>query len=341
MTRKLIYFLKYLKYYFSQKNPVNLPLHKCIKGFFNGFTPIEYYYFDLDNNNMKEYLSEFKRLYYRTKLNGPDYSAVLDNKLLFKLVAGNKINLSKVALKKEKGVYIDDNDNKVSLDNVLKELNGEYIIKPLSLGGGKGINKLTFKKEKYYIDDKEISLEDIKKELEKRSNFILEVYVKQAKYSSDIFPDATNTIRMITLKKEDGSIILLKAMHRFGTKTSIPTDNASRGGISCDIEKETGTLRKCKTKWNREWLTHHPDTNAEITGTKVPNWNELVNKIIGCHEKLDFLTYVAWDILVTNDNDYIILEANASSGSYISQLEEGIKKNPEFYKFYKKIGAFK
>lgn len=336
---KILYLFRYLKYYLKEKNNYNISFFKCLKAFFHGFTPDEYYFLDFDNNDINDYLSEFKRRYYRKRFNG-NYSILLDNKMLFKLITKNNIPLSPIICFKSNNTLLDENNDPININDLLNKLSGNYFLKPLTEGGGKGIIKLSFLNNKYYINENEIKLEDIKKEIQNKESFIIEKEVEQAKYSKDIYPKSANTIRIVTLKMDDGSIKIVKAVHRFGTDKSEPTDNFSRYGIACNIDIDTGTLNGFKQKNNNILSSNHPDTNSLIKGITIPRWQEIKESIIKNHYTLSFFNFIAWDILITEDN-YVVIEANNSCGTDISQIEEGIKHNKEFYSFLKKKGVLK
>jgi len=337
---KIIYFLKYLKYYTKQKNTYKISFYKCLKAFFNGFTPEEYYLFNFDKNDMNDYLSKFKRIYYRKKLNGPDFTVLLDNKMIFKFISSNKLDISPYLYWKKDNVIYDKDNEIVEAKNIIEKLNGIYFLKPLNEGGGKDGIKITCKNNKYLINETNVNIKEIRKEFETRKSFILEEYVEQAKYSNDIYPNSANTLRIISLKKENSEIVIAKAFHRFGTEKSRPTDNFSRYGLACSIDIETGVLQKCRNKVHNNFFEKHPDTNKQITGIEIPNWENIKKSIIENHNKLNFLNYIAWDILITKKG-YVIIEANASCGSDVLQIDEGIKKNKEIYNVYKKMGALK
>ena len=80
---------------------------------------------------------------------------------------------------------------------------------------------------------------------------------------------------------------------------------------------------------------NHPDTGMPLKGLKIPNWSSLVSEIVDLTNKLPYLNFVAWDILLTDDG-YCVIEGNASSGCGLFQVEHGVRNSKlgEIYRSY-------
>ena len=147
--------------------------------------------------------------------------------------------------------------------------------------------------------------------------------MSQSKVLNSIYDKTTNTIRMITVRNKDNNKCeLIAAVQRIGTKQTIPVDNGSRGGLVAKIDVETGVLSSAKSIQKICDYDNHPDSNNPIKGVKIPNWNKVKNEIVSLMEKLPYIYFVAWDVLLTEDG-VCIIEANSSSGVNIIQLYGG------------------
>lgn len=167
---------------------------------------------------------------------------------------------------------------------------------------------------------------------------LLTPFVQQAAYARQIAPLSGNTIRVLSLRDADGPFIV-RAVHRFGTHETAPTDNWSRGSLCALVNLQTGAL-SCAVKHPRrtggvlEWVTHHPDTGAAIEGTVVPRWAELQTELLRTLEDLPEFVYVGWDVLVT-DERFWVLEGNANTEFNALQVHGPLLADERVKAFYK------
>ena len=128
------------------------------------------------------------------------------------------------------------------------------------------------------------------------------------------------------------------AVQRIGTKETIPVDNGSRGGMVANIDLEPRVLSEARCLHNRNVYKVHPDSGAPIEGVQIPGWQQLKKDMIDLANKLPYMHFIAWDILITEEG-HCIIEANTSSGVNIIQLWGG-QRNKElgdFYRYHKVI----
>ena len=148
--------------------------------------------------------------------------------------------------------------------------------------------------------------------------------MKQHAYSDAIYDKTVNTIRLITLRDiETHQFKIFFAVQRIGTVATIPVDNGSRGGLVSKIDLETGTLSEASCLHNLTVYKVHPDSQAPIVGAKIPNWDGLKEEILELANKMPYMHFIAWDILITDSGEMCIIEANTSSGVNIIQLWGG------------------
>ena len=137
-------------------------------------------------------------------------------------------------------------------------------------------------------------------------------FVEQAGYLEHIYPDATSTIRVLTLRTDEG-IRIAAAAHRFGSARAGALDNFSKGGLSAAVDRETGALSAAATPTGcgPVWHDHHPDTGAAIAGVSVPGWQEIRDQLRTIAAETTTFDHVGWDIVVTGPGSSGLSRATA------------------------------
>lgn len=322
----------FVRIVFAKRNfkvPYLKSLYYNING---GFTSDQVALYDLNKTNKKEYLSEFD-WYKSRKINYPN-SYKLNNKLICAEMLKDIVYVPKTVLKKESGILSLDNNNKITEEEAIATLKKEksLFFKPISIGKGIGIFRLDYKNNKFYINFKEVSEEKLKELLKTRDDYFISSRIAQSEYLDNIYEKTSNTIRLITVR-ENNKVKILFAVQRLGTKETIPVDNGSKGGLVANINLDTGKLSKAKSIHNNIEYEKHPDSNKTIEGVIVPNWETIKKEMLKAAEKLPEFKFIAWDLL-PSDNEFYVLEANNSSGVNIIQVFGG-QRNKELGNFYK------
>ena len=319
----------------------NVSLKNRLKMYANGFTSDEYVDYNFEKNNMKEYITEVERWKSR-EINGK-YNVVLDDKRLFYEAFCKYIKIPKTLFYIVKGKFLSyEKDEELSLENIFELLNiyKGLVIRPISDGGGRGICIVKQIGDKIYLNDDECDKNTVKDVFKGQNDSVVSEYVFQHKYANDIFDKSVNTIRIVTIQKENGKAEIPIALHRFGTKESIPVDNACNGGIFSIINLENGTIGKAKSYRTDEIYTKHPDSKAQIEGITVPRWNEIKEKVIYVANRFPYIKFIAWDIALTTNDEINAIEGNASTGLNVFQSFEPLK-NTSLGEFYKKYNVIK
>lgn len=306
-------------------------IHYAIHG---GFMPDQVALYNLNHKNKKDYLSEFD--WYKSRYINEPYNFILNNKLVCADLVKQYTKVPEsYYIKRNKQVY-SYNNYECSYEEIIKLISQKehVIIKPINIGKGIGVSKIEYIKNNYYIDNKKISQNDLIKYLKDRDNYFISEFISQSKELNNIFKDSTNTIRLITIRNpKTNKCEVLFAVQRIGTNSTIPVDNGSRGGLVANINLETGELSNAKSIQMNCDYEKHPDNGNQIKGVKIKNWKQIANHYVEVMEKLPYLYFVAWDVLVT-DNGPVLIEANTSSGVNIIQIWGG-QRNDKLGNFYK------
>jgi hypothetical protein len=180
-----------------------------------------------------DYLSDFRRSTRSWRANQP-FDAILNDKLVFFLslrtftervvpVVGliDKAHYMPIAAEK-KGM--------LSLADGLQEVRGKVVLKPSRGSMGKGILFYENRGGEHWVNDRQIAWSGCEQSLSS-DTFIVSPFVQQAKYAANVFPKATNTIRMLTMWDYAArEPFVAAAVHRFGTEASGSVDNFAAGG---------------------------------------------------------------------------------------------------------------
>lgn len=294
-----------------------------------GFNENQWYIYDFDRKEKKcrkEYLTSFDRWNMRG-ING-EYRIILDDKRLFELIFSKYTNVPKILyFLKNRKIY-DSNQNEVGLDDLNNVLMKQKLFFRMNAaGGGRGAHLIEYDSEKLLIDGSVSSFQDIYS----FSDGTFSTFLTQLEYSSNIYPKSTNTIRMVTIN-DNGDFEIVACAHRFGTHTSGFVDNASSGGIFCNIDIDTGELDSAYSYFVNQKYDQHPDTGEQIKGIKIPYWNKVKKDLLTIHKGVPYLKLVAWDVVVQEDGKIAIIEGNASSDVILLQTKKGLR--------FEKLGIF-
>ncbi len=301
-----------------------------------GFTSEDYYIFNLKANDYHNYIS-YRERWRLEDINGR-FAYILGEKLLFERLFGQYVRVPHVNCWVKNGVCVDiEAGETVDILSIL-EKKGKLISKPTrSWGGGSGLHSLSCDGQQYSIDGKACSAEQLRSAVCSWEDAIVVDYAQQADYARRIFPDTTNTVRVITGQHKNGQIEVLIAYHRFGSNRSKPVDNISSGGFVCMVDLETGILRPAKTilEPNR-FYSIHPDTQEPIEGVQIPGWEEIKSKLIEAHKRFPCYTFLAWDVVAADSGDFYILEINRGADVEFQMLQP--QRNEKLGQFMKEYG---
>lgn len=323
-----------------------------------GFMVDQYALYDLkDKKNRKLYLSEYD--WYKSRYINDPFDRMLDNKIICTEVLHHYINVPEIYFLKNKGKMVlfpasdsvsFDEQNKwaTAQDAVdLLDVHAPLFIKPLAEGKGNGVRRIEKLEsaaegpQEYMIDDEVVDKVALLEYLDSHDNYFICQGVSQSDYLNSLYDKTTNTIRFITLRDpKTGKFKVFFAVQRIGTKDTIPVDNGSRGGLVAKIDLETGELSEAQSLHSLTRHKIHPDSKNPIEGVVVPNWDAIKNQMLELASRFPYLNFIAWDLLIDENDEVCVIEANKSSGVNVIQLW-GPQKQGELGDFYRFHGAIK
>ena len=172
---------------------------------------------------------------------------------------------------------------------------------------------------------------------------LIEAAVPQAESQAALNPDATNTLRLLTMPDitRGKEPFIAVAVQRIGTSLSNHVANWTQGGLSAKIDIETGRLSQAgqlPDGHHPVWHSVHPDTGAQIEGVEVPFWEETKKLVLEGANRLNFMEYIGWDLIVSPTGP-VILEANINSGMNVLQVHGPLMADQRVRSYFEKRGV--
>lgn len=335
---KLLY--QWITKIFLAKSHFRVPLRTRLWLNFQGYLADQYMIYDFRHRDKKEYLSELD--WYRSRAINGDYSFILNNKLVFADMMRPHTRVPETYAFRIRDAILLAEDEIASDEALLNCLKNKKsaIMKPINFGKGKDVHLIQWTGDGFRLDLEPISDEKLLVLLHKSKDWFLSEFVRQAAYLDHIYAETANTIRLITMRNtQTQEFEVFFAVQRIGTARTVPVDNGSRGGLVSKIDLETGTLSEAKSLHCLDVYEFHPDSKKPIKGVVIPNWQRIRQEVLDLSHKLPYMSFIAWDILVTDDG-FCVVEANTSSGVNIIQLWGG-QRNGRLGDFYRAHGVIK
>jgi len=330
--------LRYLlKYEFTFKTKKNLFYRlRCLSSGFTSEKPDIYNWESFKDRH--KYLSDFAR--YKTQSINNIYSVVINDKFLFEQVMiPHKLTAQMLGMILKGRIYLAEKE--ATSDDFLKLLIKErhLLLKHNKGGGDEDIIYLKMEGDQIFLNNGKISDTKLIEKIAQLTTYQICEYLFPAEYSAKIYPNTLNTIRVITMRDpKTGEIFIPIAIHKFGSRLTEPVDNFHRGGVTALIDLETGILQKAVQPKNHNkaitWIYHHPDTDALITGIEVQDWVKAKESVIKLASSFTYLSYVGWDIALTNKGLRVI-EGNNFSDVNLLQIHQPLLINQRAQNFYR------
>lgn len=327
-------------------NSQSIKKKRSYKNLRKGFLSISSIYYDFPNNDKSEYLSDWSRLKKASKINDQK-RIVLDDKLVFHQINEKNEHVKPiVALTRKNKLYRIKNDiftqieNREEFVNFVKQYGHGLIIKPYSGGGGSRISKVIYTNDNLFFSGSCQSYDDFKSlVISNEADFLITEIINQTGPLHDIYPYTLNTIRILTMFDENSNEpFIAKAVQRIGTSKSNVVDNFTAGGISANINIQTGEIGRgahCPMGDKLIWYTIHPDTGVKFEGLEIKNWNVIKEYILNLSKQYFYVPYIGWDV-VPMQNGFMILEGNSNSDVNLLQIHGGLLKDVRVKEFYEK-----
>ena len=275
----------------TNKNRISIffDMTKCAKRYGAGYMDYDLFeMYNLTDEQRDTYITRGRNNSLISKYNDKAYFHIFENKDEFNEKFDKYI--------KRDWVKVKGTDKEKVLDFIDKH--NTFMAKPIDGGCGKGIEKIN-------VSDYNSNEELYNYLNTSNSNFELEEVIKQNEEVSKIYPGAINTVRVVTILKDNIPHVIC-AYFRIGNGKFV--DNFNSGGMVAPIDVETG-------------IVQDRAIGTPIKGFKFPYWNEALEMCKEAAKVVPQMAYVGWDVGFTPEGP-LFVEANEFPGHDIYQLPE-------------------
>ncbi len=159
---------------------------------------------------------------------------------------------------------------------------------------------------------------------------LLEQFVIQHKRLSGLYSQSVNTLRLVTIIKNNTPYITAAAL-RIGNGGIV--DNAGAGGLCASVSVETGqVITDAVDLFTNTSYKEHPLTGKAFKGFQIPYFNQCKSMVLKAALVVPQVKYVGWDVAVTESGP-LLIEANHNPGYQLYQAPED-KGYSEIFKYY-------
>ena len=276
----------------------------------------EYRFIEKTHYSRREYVTKGKSRRIQKMLNKSGSAECMYNKIVF--------NREYSKFRTLNDYEFSSTSTKESFLSFVKKCNRHIIAKPFLGSSGYGI----------YIpdvstDEQALQVYDL---LSRDGNYFCEEFFVQTGILHEINPSSVNTVRIYTVN--DGEEIHIMGTYiRFGGKDSF-VDNIHSGGMSCVVDIDTGIIARPGVDLRGNEVLFHPATGMLICGTKIPQWDKVLDMVVEAAKIHPEIGYTGWDFAVSDDK-ICIIEANEQGNFNLPQtaLHKGVY--PDYMKIIK------
>lgn len=301
----------------------------------HGFFPDTVKFCGITHNNYKQFLSD-RKYYLGHPYNGP-YSGIIDNKLWLPLFLKDYPEYCPqyFYFKDDCGFLWLGEKGKGKRDGIegfFELLQKERILalKHTHSSIGKGFILVKQEGNKYYLNGKEASYEEISHCINSLNQYIITEYIRQHSYSSEICSTSLNTVRFVCVRDfKDGKFFLARSFHRFGCNGNIVDNLGSGNGICVYVDVNTGKIKdfgainvdNSGDKQLKEII--HPDSGVQLVGLQIPGYLQIKDILLEISDANSYLKLIGYDVAITEDS-FKIIEVNSCPTLEFFQQQEGL-----------------
>lgn len=199
-----------------------------------------------------------------------------------------------------------------------------FMYKPVGGAEGRGIQKVLLHSK----EDAEIFFDTI---IDK-GRFLAEELIIQDKRMAALHEGSVNTVRVPAIICQ-GEVKIFHPFFRIGMGGAV-VDNNGFGGIAASVDAQTGIVYTRGLTKKGHWYVKHPDTDAQIVGFQLPEWDALIALVKKLTPMVEGTRYIAWDFAFT-EKGWVVVEANALGGVCPLQGQDKIGRKYELLELIK------
>lgn len=180
----------------------------------------------------------------------------------------------------------------------------KIMVKPINLSSGRGIGLYQGQTATYL----------------KKNKYLLEQFITQHPFLSQINSSSVNTLRIFTLLNSKKQPQIISASLRVGCGGV--TDNWHGGGIAYPIDLESGVIYMPGSNGLNQRFIFHPSTGKQMVGLTIPNWSDCKNFVYKAHRIIPQIPLIAWDVVILPEG-FELIEGNHNGNPDLMQGPSG------------------
>lgn len=248
----------------------------------------QYEFYKKTEAEREEYISRLKMSYFYRRYTPGAAKTVFHNKTKFLKTFEKYVH--------RQWLYVPDS----SFEDFEKMVsNMDCIMKPCDGKLGKGIFK-TFQNNDHK-NDRDLYEKCVK------DRILAEQCIEACDELKAFHPQSLNTIRVVTIANKEKACVF-SGVFRMGVGESV-VDNSHKGGVSAQINVETGIVETDGANTHGDRFERHPDSGISIPGFQIPKWKTIVET---CCEaaKLTENPITGWDVVINKHGEVEFIEGN-------------------------------
>lgn len=283
----------------------------------------EFYYGLLNKTHeeRKEYITYMEHIIYAFKLNNRDKRDLLYHKY-------KTYEFFKEFYKRDV-ILINGNEDEYEAFKSFATLHPTFIVKPIDCHMGEGVHKETVIDGDFRaVFDRICQSCKDNKELynAKVDGAVLEEIFDQDERMGAFHTGGVSDVRCTTIRVGDEVTVFYPWLST-GRDGRFLTPYAE-GRIVAGINAQTGVVETDGHTEGGKIYTHHPNSGLRYKGFKIPEWDALLDTVKAAALKLDDITYIGFDMVLTKCG-WAIQEANFA-GEPVWQMLYGYGTKKEF-----------
>lgn len=146
-----------------------------------------------------------------------------------------------------------------------------------------------------------------------KAPLILEGRLTQSEDLRAFYPDAVNTLRILTIVDDAGRPHVARAELRMG-RGGMVVDNYSSGGLVAQVDVGTGVIFTAGNDADGTTYLFHPDSGKQIVGYVIPHWEDYKDFVRTLAARYPAMRYVGWDVIRDSEGRFCVIEGNKDAG---------------------------
>lgn len=309
-----------------------------------GFSGEAYVLYGLERDDWHDYLPDIRKAMNGSLVNGP-IGPVLRSKPLFPLIVAPLPELGIPILATiKRGAILCRHGQVMSFESFMDLLFAEsaLVVRLAFAASGRGMCVIRADQTAVTINDRPVDAVGIRKWLHQRPYSVVTAFLRQHPALAELYGRTTNTLRLLTMRDgETGEPFVAGSVLRIGTSRSFPVDNWAAGGLSAEIDIDSGRVGRAvglsADSGSLTWHETHPETGSPIVGIIIPYWENIIHGILELCRRHPPLRCVGWDVIVTMDG-YRLIEGNDTSSIVIHQVHSPLLRSERVRRFCQEVG---